>query len=58
MEWLGGNIHSSLFLQNLNFLFSKLEGIGGNEFRFNEIFGKTPKIPSTRLHIVATFLLN
>ena len=46
MEWLGGNAHSSLFPQNLKFLFpSKLGGMGGNEFRFNEIFVKIPKIP-------------
>ena len=46
MEWLGGNAHSSLFPQNLKFFFpSKLGGMGWNEFRFNEIFVKTPKIP-------------
>ena len=46
MEWLGGNAHSSIFPLNLKFLFpSKLGGIGGNGFKFNEIFVKTPKIP-------------
>ena len=46
MEWLEGNVHSSLFPLNLKFLFpSKLGGIGGIGFRFNEIFVKTPKIP-------------
>ena len=49
MEWLEGNTYSSLFPQNLNFFcFPKLGEMGENEFRFNEIFGKTPKIPSTR----------
>ena len=46
MERLGGNAHSSIFPLNLKFLFpSKLGGMGGNGFRFNEIFVKTPKIP-------------
>ena len=46
MEWLGGNTHSSLFTQKLKFLFpSKLEGMGENGFKFNEILVKTPKIP-------------
>ena len=46
MEWLEGNTHSSLFLQNLKFLFpSKLGGMRGNEIRFNDFFTKTPKIP-------------
>ena len=46
MKWLGGNAHSSLFPLNLKFLFpSKLGGIGGIGFRFNEIFVKSPKIP-------------
>ena len=46
MEWLEGNAHSSLSPQNLKFLFpSKLGGMRGNEFRFNEIFVKIPKIP-------------
>ena len=46
MKYLGGNVHSSLFPQNLKFLFSsKLGGMGGNGFRFNEIFVKIPKIP-------------
>ena len=45
MKWVGGNTHSSLFPQNLKFLFlPKLEKIGGNEIRFNEFFTKTPKI--------------
>ena len=53
MKCLGGNIHSSLFSQNLKFLFpSKLGGMGGNGFRFNEIFVKVPKI---RLLITAFF---
>ena len=53
MKCLGGNVHSSLFPQNLKFLFSsKLGGMGGNRFRFNEIFVKIPKIP---LLIIAFF---
>ena len=27
------------------FILSKLEGMGGQEIRFNEFFTKTPKIP-------------
>ena len=47
MEQLEGNTHSFLFPQNLKFLFpSKLGGMGGNGFKFNEIFVKIPKIPS------------
>ena len=46
MEWVGGNIHSSLFPQNLKFSFlPKLGGMRGNEIRFNDFFTKTPKIP-------------
>ena len=46
MEWLEGNAHSSIFPQNLKFLFPlKLGGMGGNGFRFNEIFIKIHKIP-------------
>ena len=46
MEWLGGNVHSSLFPQNLKFLFPpKLGGMRGNGFRFNEIFVEILKIP-------------
>ena len=47
MKWVGGNTHSSLFPENLKFSFPlKLEGMRGNEIRFNEFFTKTPKIPS------------
>ena len=46
MEWVGENIHSSLFSENLKFSFPpKLGGMGGNEIRFNNFFTKTPKIP-------------
>ena len=46
MEWVGGNINSSLFPKNLKFSFSsKLGGMSGNEIRFNDFFTKTPKIP-------------
>ena len=52
MKWLGGNAHSSIFPQNLKFLFpSKLRGMGGNGFKFNEIFVKIPKIP----HLISAF---
>ena len=51
MEWLEGNAHSFLFPPNLKFLFpSKLGGMRGNEFRFNEIFVKTPKYPFNISH--------
>ena len=46
MESVRGNVHSSLFPQNLKFLFlSKSGEIGGIEIRFNDLFTKTPKIP-------------
>ena len=49
MESVRRNAHSSLFPQNLKFLFlQKSREIGGNEIRFNDLFTKTPKIPIVR----------
>ena len=46
IEWVGGNTHSSLFLENLKFSFPlKSGGMVGNEIRFNDFFTKTLKIP-------------
>ena len=46
MQWIGENTHSSLFPENLKFLFPlKLEGMRGNKIRFNDFFTKTLKIP-------------
>jgi len=45
MKWKGGNTHSSLFSQKLNFSFPpKIEGIEGNKIKFNEISTETSKI--------------
>ena len=46
MQWIGENTHSSLFPENLKFLFPlKLGGMRGNKIRFNDFFTKTLKIP-------------
>ena len=47
MERVEGNIHSSLFSENLKFSFpSKLGGIGENEIRFNEFFTNSQNTPT------------
>ena len=46
MQWVSENTRSSLFLENLKFLFPlKLGGMRGNKIKFNDFFTKTLKIP-------------